>query len=322
MLHSVQITFYSRMDEAHGFWKKLFFLLHNNSQPDSDLPYMWAQFKANNLQKSDITTALENVGDQLRDEVRSRLESILSDETANCLDLMKNCPQFEDDFWCLLFSAIRDRESTPISSDKKVPILEGGQLRFMTVEEIERKFESEQPDILTSRTCIPDQMIHDDMIDAPLSTDMAREELRSIYKRNYLKAKEAFNQPKVNEQEKEKQVDIEARQETNQTREAKALQYRVAMKAEDYVQKSIKRAIEKFKIPVFIFRGVNTYQDIGRFLGEFGIQMSKLKAFKTRDTEATEECEHDSVILALPSTGPIVSFLQVISTFWHKYWCF
>ena len=62
---------------------------------------------------------------------------------------------------------------------------------------------------------------------------------------------------------------------------AKALQKRVAMRAEYDVQRSIKRAMEEFNIPVYIFRGVNTYDDVGRFLESFGLKMSKLKAFKS-----------------------------------------
>ena len=91
---------------------------------------------------------------------------------------------------------------------------------------------------------------------------------------------------------------------------AKALQKRVAMRAEYDVQRSIKRAMEEYNIPVYIFRGVNTYDDVGRFLESFGLKMSKLKAFKS-GSESTLECEHDIATLALLPCGPLVSFTQV-----------
>ena len=92
--------------------------------------------------------------------------------------------------------------------------------------------------------------------------------------------------------------------------DAKALQRRVAMKAERDVQRSIKRAMEEYNIPAYIFRGVNTYDDVGRFLKSFGLKMSKLKAFKS-GVERTLECEHDIATLALIPCGPLISFTQV-----------
>ena len=70
--------------------------------------------------------------------------------------------------------------------------------------------------------------------------------------------------------------------------------------------------MEKIKIPVFIFRGVNTYDDVGHLLESFGIKMSKLKAFKSGESTKTLECEHDIAVVALLPCGPLVSFVQVI----------
>ena len=92
--------------------------------------------------------------------------------------------------------------------------------------------------------------------------------------------------------------------------DAKALQRRVAMKAERDVQRSIKRAMEEYNILVYIFRGVNTYDEVGRFLESFGLKMSKLKAFKSK-SESALECEHDIATFALLPCGPLVSFTQV-----------
>ena len=49
------------MGEAKEIWKRLFFVLHNNKQPDDDLPTMWTPFKAENLQDGDLETAIESM---------------------------------------------------------------------------------------------------------------------------------------------------------------------------------------------------------------------------------------------------------------------
>ena len=74
------------------------------------------------------------------------------------------------------------------------------------------------------------------------------------------------------------------------------------------VQKSIKRAVEEYQIPVFIFGGVFTYDDIGRLLKSFGIKISKLKAFMSEEASTTLECEHDIATVALLPCGPLVSW--------------
>ena len=53
-------------------------------------------------------------------------------------------------------------------------------------------------------------------------------------------------------------------------------------------------------------------QAIGKLLGEnLGFKMSKLKAFESGGSKSTLECEHDISALALPPSGPLVSFIQV-----------
>ena len=146
------------------FWKELFLLLSNNKQPDDQIPLMWAQFKASQL---DIEAAIESFKDQLEDNVKAELDKLLKDTSeAQLLDLMKSCTLLGDNFWCLLFAAIRDRESHLIGDDKTVSILEGGQTKLVTIKGIEETFLSENLDILRSFTCVPNQMIHKDLIDA------------------------------------------------------------------------------------------------------------------------------------------------------------
>ena len=99
-----------------------------------------------------------------------------------------------DDFWFLLFAAIRDRESHLIGDDKTVSILEGGQTKLMTIKDIEEKFLSENLNILRSFTCVPDQMIHNDLIDAHFNTKFIEESLRKSYENSwkYLKRQNSW----------------------------------------------------------------------------------------------------------------------------------
>ena len=208
---------------------------------------------------------------------------------------MKESPLLGNRFWRLLFTAIRDKECKPIGSDKKMPILEGGHVRLMTMEDIEDKFFSENPNMLTSFINVPDQMIHEDLIDSHLNTESVKESLRKSYEGKLAEAREtlAAENPKWKKEEVEKQAAVQAKKEVKRSSEAKSLQNRVAMMAEHEVQKSIKRAMEEYQIPVFIFRGVNTYDDVGRLLESFGIKMSKLKAFKSWEASRTLETDHE-----------------------------
>ena len=60
-------------------WKRLFNLLFNNKEPDDELPNMWAQFKAENLHRSDIRRAIESLKDSLHEDVRKKLCDINSE---------------------------------------------------------------------------------------------------------------------------------------------------------------------------------------------------------------------------------------------------
>ena len=203
------------------FWKRLFNLLFNNKEPDDELPNMWAQFKAGNLHGSDIRTAIESLKDYLHEDVRKKLSDINSEgnvdedsllavkyqlpnkvidklcdlsisETsaeASILAAMRECPQLDDNFWRLLFTAIRDREVDVISEEKRIPILEGGQTKHMSMTNIEQKFNLENPDLLTAQRAVPDQMIHDDLIDAHFNTESVRESLKRSYEKKLTAAK-------------------------------------------------------------------------------------------------------------------------------------
>ena len=136
------------------------------------------------------------------------------------------------------------------------------------------------------------------------------------YDKRFFEAKKtiAEEHPKLTNELVEKQAAAQAETETKELRGAKLLQHRVAMMAEDEVQKSILAALKKFGIPGYVFRGVNTYDDIGKFLEGFDMKMSLLKAFKPGDSKRTLECEHDIGIAALPPSGPLASFVQVFKS--------
>ena len=343
------------MGEANtkGIWKRLFDLLFNNKEPDDELPDMWAQFKKGHLHRSEIRTAIESFKELLPEDVRKKFCELSSEGSAGevsstmtecsleefqllddfmgklfdlsidenggeaeILDLMRKCDLLDDNFWRLLFTAIRDRKVGQISEERRIPILEGGQTIHMSMGDIEQRFISENPDLLTEQRSVPDQMIHEDLIDAQFNTESVRESLRRSYDKTLSEAMRtlAADNPRWTEKEVEKQAAVQAKQETCESREAQFLKHRVAMTAEHVVQKSILRAMQECGIPVYVFRGVNTYDDIGKLLDEgFGSKMSKLKAFKSAGSKSTLECENDISAMALLPCGPLVSFIQVSS---------
>ena len=222
-------------------WKKLFLLLFNNQLPDIDLPRMWAQFKKEHLNRSDIELAILSVQDHVRESEREKLAKICSDESANFLD----SAELEDNTWRLLFTSIRDRELCPISRDIKMLIVQDGQTRLMSIQEIEEKFCSENPDILKSQTSVPDQIIHDDLIDAQFNITCVRESLKQLYENKLAHGKISLEKvnPNWKTADAEKQAAAEAKRETKNSKEAQFLKRRVAMMAEHKVQKHIERVM-------------------------------------------------------------------------------
>ena len=69
--------------DAKEIWKRLFNLLFNNKEPDDELPNMWAQFKSENLHKSDIRTAIESLKDYLHEDMRKNLCDINTEQNVD-----------------------------------------------------------------------------------------------------------------------------------------------------------------------------------------------------------------------------------------------
>ena len=59
--------------------------------------------------------------------------------------------------------------------------------------------------------------------------------------------------------------------------------------------------MEEYQIPVFIFRGVNTYDNVGCLLESFGIKIKM-----SEEASTTLEYEHDIATVALLPCGPLV----------------
>ena len=85
MIFHIALIFFHRMGDANTkeeFWKRLFNLLFNNKEPDTQLPIMWTKFKAENLHRSDIRIAIENLKDYLHEDARKHLCDINSGDTS------------------------------------------------------------------------------------------------------------------------------------------------------------------------------------------------------------------------------------------------
>ena len=117
-----------RMGETNTkeIWKRLFNVLFNNKVPDDELPNMWSQFKEDNLHTSEIRIAFESLKEYLHEDVRTKLCGISSEGGADEVSLLaalRDCSQLDDNFWRLLFTAIRDREVEQVGEEKRILIL-------------------------------------------------------------------------------------------------------------------------------------------------------------------------------------------------------
>ena len=96
------------------------------------------------------------------------------------------------------------------------------------------------------------------------------------------------------------------------TTEANILQKRKADESEAIVQHALVKAAKKRQIPITVLRGINTYKDVFEYLQDLGIHCSKLGGFSASKKDASSECEHDILVLAMLQSKLIVSFIQVI----------
>ena len=304
------------MNGPQCIWRDIFFSRFNNQEPNADLPAMWTQFKADTLLPEDIKKVFDTEH-LFKEDVANKFKELF-DQATDCRELlerMKAEPLFEDEEWRIIVVTLRDRESKPLDENLTIPIVEGGQTRNMTNRDIEDMFLQDDPEynILTCQRSIPEELVHKDLFDAHFNRDQMIQVIKETYESSLNSIRESMriDNPKMKEDELEKQSVRRALNEMKDSKEVKYLQQRESLCAEDHVQKKIMAAAGGRDFPAHIFRGVNTYQDVGQFLEGLGIKLSKLKSFNNPDRKSTRECETDVTLIAQTSDGPAASFLQV-----------
>ena len=304
------------MNKTPCIWRNIFFKLFYNRETNDDLPTMWIQFKAETLLPKDVKKVFDEK-QLFKDGVVTKFNELFA-RGGDCRDLlerMKDEPLFDDEEWRIIVVTLRDRESKPLDENLTIPIVEGGQTRNMTNGDIEDMFMQEDPglDVLTCQRSIPEELVHKDNFDAHVNRDMMIQVIKDAYESNLISIRESMkmDNPKMKEDELEKQSVRRALNEMRDSKEVKYLQQRESLCAEDHAQKKIMAAAGGRDYRFHIFRGVNTYQDVGQFLEGLGIKLSKLKSFNNPDRNSTQECETDVSLMAQTPDGPVASFLQV-----------
>ena len=259
------------------------FKLFNNREPNEDLPAMWIQFKADTMLLEDVKKVFDEK-QLFKDVVVNKFNELIC-QAGDCRELfekMKAEPLFDDEEWRIIVVTLRDRESKPLDENLTIPIVEGGQTRNMTNRDIEEMFMQEEPqfDILTCQRSIPEELVHKDHFDAHVNRDMMIQVIKDAYESTLSGIRESMklDNPKMKKDELEKQSVKRALVEMRDSKEVQYLKQRESLCAEDHVQKKIMAAAGGRVFPVHIFRGVNTYQDVGQFLEGLGIKLSKLKS--------------------------------------------
>ena len=242
----------------------------------------------------------------------------LYDENSNCSDLleaMRHDILFQNTEWKAVVCLLRDRKVKALDSNLKIPIVRGGQIWEMSNKDLEQLFIEEQDNsnFLASQKSIPAEFIHTDLFESHMNQSKMIQVIWDKYKINLNEVKDALRKdnPKLKESEVEKKAEAQALLEMRNSKEYAYLQQRNSLCAEYLVQKKILGAGRAFNVPMHIFRGVNTYKDISKFLEGLGIKVSELKSFTETDRNSTLECESDITIISLPPEGPVASFVQV-----------
>ena len=277
---------------------------------------MWIQFKADTLLPEDVKKVFDEK-QLFKEEIVTKFNE-LYDQAVDCrklLERMKAEPQFDNEDWRVIVMTVRDRESKQLDKNLTIPIVEDGQIRYVTNGDIKDMFLQEDPecDVLTCQRNLPEELVHKDQFDAHVNRDMMILVIKETYEANLngIRERIRMDNPKMKEDELEKQSFRRALVEMRDSKEVQYLQQRESRCAEDHVQKKITSAAKNHNFPIHIFTGVNTYQDVGQFLEGLGIQLSKLKSFKNPDRNSTKECETDVSFIAQTPDGPVASFLQV-----------
>ena len=311
------------MTRLANIFEKIFYALFSNAQKDEDSSYIVNTFKEKNLEKDKILNCFTHPALLEFEKEKALLSdmSLKASSSRGLLELMKvNSSMFSDEVFKRLLFVIHDSGNTPIRSDMTVPIISGGQIKNMNLEQLEEKLIEEVPDLMTTQTCIPEHPA----IDAEfLDSEILGQRLKKLYEKNLevALAEKLKDNPKSKELKENQIRDTEKQVLTaiKNTEDANILKKRKADKAEFTVQEAIAKAAKVHQIPLVAFRNVCTYQHIGKNVRNFGIQCSKLKGIFKSEQSASEECEHDVMIVApLPSTTVVV-FIQVSILFYKQH---
>ena len=174
-------------------------------------------------------------------------------------DILKN-ETLPEEFWQKLFLCLRDKgcKNVTIETEQVVKIRIAGIERELTLDSLDQNVLEDYGDLLTTQTAIPEIMIPQD--DKSLLKDELREKYENLKrKHDNEQARKAFLSTLIN------------------SPEAKRLQNLQSQEAEFYVQDQLIKLWRQLNIPGVILRGVQTYENVGRHLSEFGIKLSKLR---------------------------------------------
>ena len=293
-------------------WKNLFLKLFRSNDPDP-IP-MWGQFQHNKLLIEDfVNTSSGDVIDGF-DGLKAKVKKI-AETTSDVIVLVENLekdPDFVEEYWKSLFLQIRDRECVPLDKTKTIPIIVGGHERNLNMDDLEQIFLEENPDLLVTQTCVPDYQGTGDM--EHITSPALKNKLKKMHDCDVQDKLGQKDMSKMKEAEKEcykKSVKKQALIDLKKTWEANMLQKQQADIAEVNVQEAIYTAVKNHGIVATVLRGIETYEQVGKFLDAFGIKCSKFGNLVKRRDDATRETEHDVVVVGLLSTGVFATFVQV-----------
>ena len=177
-----------------------------------------------------------------------------------------------------------------------------------------------------TQTCVPEYQGTGDM--EHITSLALRKKLKKIYDsdvENKLGQKDMSRMKEAEKKEHKKSAEKQALVDLKKTPEANMLQKQQADRAEVIVQEGIYNAVKKHGIVATVLRGIETYQQVGKFLESFGIKCSKFGNFVKRREDSTRETEHDVLVVAVLSTGLFITFVQVenttIASFITYYFC-
>ena len=300
----------SRHDTA---WKSIFNTCFYNETPDDKIAGMWTQFKKDNLQREDINDTFKQ--SDFSDEEREAFDRVYT-KTNTVEDLikeMKKETKLQDNVWKMLFIKLRDKAVEPIDHTKTIRVVEGGEEKEMNLDDIEEKFKDDYPDLETSQLSIPEELIHKDYLDLEINNQTISKKLKDSYTKKYDQISKSLKEDSLNmkEEERQKRAENQALDDIKKSQDHQLLDSRQALYAENLVQQAIKKAAEKFGIPMTILCGVKTFHDIGKPLADLGITLSPLKSFKSAGYKGSQEVETDLTAVALTATGPVISCVEV-----------